>query len=66
MSYEIEVSKIKPTVEEIKKKIKAQKIKPDNTEFNDRSFKSYIENGFDPYDPNNDAASVGRGTEGYD
>jgi hypothetical protein len=26
MSYEIEVSKIKPTEEEIKKKIKAQKI----------------------------------------
>lgn len=66
MSYEIEASKIKPTEEEIKKKIKAQKIKTDNTEFNDRSFKSYIENGFDPYDPNNDAAFVGRGTEGYD
>ncbi len=46
MSYEIGVSKIKPTEEEIKKKIKTQKIKPDNREFNDHSFKSYIENAF--------------------
>jgi hypothetical protein len=44
MSYGIAVSKIKLTEEETKKKINTQKTKPDNTEFNDRSFKSNIEN----------------------
>jgi hypothetical protein len=46
MNYEIGVSKIKSPEEEIKKKIKTQKIKPNNTEFNARSFNSNIENGF--------------------
>jgi hypothetical protein len=55
-SYEIKVqrnnvSNIKPTDEEIQKKVKNAKIKPkDKIEFNDRSYQSYIENGF-PIDP---------------
>jgi len=47
-----EVSTIQPTEEEIRKKVKSKKIKPDNIEFNDRAYKSYLENGFDPTDDN--------------
>lgn len=56
--YEIntKVSKIKPSDEEIRKKVKSAKIKPkDEIEFNDRSYQSYLDNGFpiDPTDTNN-------------
>jgi hypothetical protein len=54
---DVRVSKIKPTDEEIQKKVKNPKIKPkEKVKFNDRSYQSYIENGFyiDPTDTSND------------
>jgi len=47
-----EVSTIQPTEEEIRNKVKTKKIKPNDIEFNDRSYKSYLNNGFDPTDDN--------------